>query len=126
MKGKIAGYVTVGTNDLNKAKEFYDGLLGELGATSFSPNERSFFWSIEGGETTFAVFIPYDGNEATVGNGNMTGFAMESREQVDAMHAKALELGASDEGAPGVRAEPFYGAYVRDLDGNKLVFFKLG
>ena len=98
MKGKIAGYVTVGTNDLNKAKEFYDGLLGELGATSFGPNERSFFWSIEGGETTFAVFIPYDGNEATVGNGNMTGFAMDSREQVDAMHAKALELGASDEG----------------------------
>ena len=66
MKGKIAKYVTVGTNDLNRAKEFYDQLFSDLGVTSFGPNERSFFWTIPGDDTNFAVFVPYDGEEASM------------------------------------------------------------
>ena len=77
-------------------------------------------------DTVFAIFVPYDGKPATVGNGNMTGITLDSTEEVDAMYAKAIELGASDEGEPGQRVPTFYGAYVRDLDGNKLVFCKMG
>jgi predicted lactoylglutathione lyase len=73
----------------------------------------------------FAVAKPYDEKEATVGNGNMIALPMDSRDQVDSMYAKAMELGATDEGEPGERTETFYGAYVRDLDGNKLVFYFL-
>ncbi|MEK9902404.1 MAG: VOC family protein [Gammaproteobacteria bacterium] len=126
MKGKIAKYVTVGTNDLQRAKEFYDQLFDELGVTSFGPNDRSFFWTIPGDDTNFAVFVPHDGDEATVGNGSMVGITLETKEDVDALYAKAIKLGAKDEGGPGQRVPSFYGAYVRDLDGNKLTFCKFG
>jgi len=126
MSGKIAKYVTIGTNDLAKAKIFYDALFEGLGASSFPPNDRSFFWRIKGDDTIFAVFLPYDGELATAGNGNMTGISFETTEEVDAMYAKAMELGAADEGEPGLRVPTFYGAYVRDLDGNKLTFYKMG
>jgi predicted lactoylglutathione lyase len=66
------------------------------------------------------VTIPFDKQPATAGNGNMVALAASSREQVDRLHARALELGGSDEGAPGQRWEGFYAAYFRDLDGNKL------
>ena len=101
MNGKIAKYVTVGTNDLQKAKIFYDALFEGLGASSFPPNDRSFFWRIKDDDTIFAVFVPYDGEQATVGNGNMTGISLETTEDVDAIYAKAIELGAADEGEPG-------------------------
>ena len=126
MSGKIAKYVTIGTNDLAKAKIFYDALFEGLGASSFPPNDRSFFWRIKGDDTIFAVFLPYDGELATAGNGNMTGISFETTEEVDAMYAKAMELGAANEGEPGQRVPTFYGAYVRDLDGNKLTFYKMG
>ena len=71
----------------------------------------------------FAVFKPYDGEDASSGNGSMTGFLMNSEQEVDDIHAKAISLGATDEGEPGRRTKDFYGAYVRDLDGNKLVFY---
>ena len=99
MKGKIAKYVTVGTNDLQRAKAFYDELFSELGVTSFGPNERSFFWTIPGDDTNFAVFLPYDGEEATVGNGSMVGITLETTDDVDALYKKAIELGAKDDGA---------------------------
>lgn len=67
---------------------------------------------------------PYDGNAATVGNGVMVALVVMTPEQVDAMYAKALELGGTDEGAPGPRGDSgFYAAYFRDLDGNKLNAF---
>jgi hypothetical protein len=82
------------------------------------------------GKPGIAVCKPYDGNSATAGNGNMTSIVCDSRARVDALHAKAMELGGSDEGAPGVRgdegAQAFYGAYFRDLDGNKLCAFRIG
>ena len=126
MKGKIAIYVSVGTNDLARAKQFYDALFEDLGVTSFGPNDRSYFWTIPGADTNFAVFVPYDGSEASVGNGSMVGITLETTEDVDTLYKKALELGATDEGEPGQRVPTFYGAYVRDLDGNKLTFCKFG
>jgi predicted lactoylglutathione lyase len=74
-----------------------------------------------------AVCVPFDENDPNPGNGNMIALSAESKEMVDKLHAKALELGASDEGAPGQRiADMFYGGYFRDPDGNKAVFFVFG
>ena len=120
---KIATYRTLGTNNLESAKSFYDGLFEDIETMTFSPNDRSWFWVIKGDDSMFAVFIPYDGEEASAGNGSMTGFLMNSEQVVDEIYAKAISLGAADEGAPGRRTKNFYGAYVRDLDGNKLVFY---
>ena len=82
------------------------------------------------GKPGLAICKPYDGNAATAGNGNMTAIACDRRARVDALHARAMELGGSDEGAPGVRGEDgpqaFYGAYFRDLEGNKLCAFRIG
>ena len=125
MKGQMIGYVTVGTNDLEKSKQFYDNLFEELGARSFFANERIVFWTVKDGASSFAIAKPYDEKEASVGNGNMVAIHVDSREQVDAIYAKAMELGATDEGPPGERIPTFYGAYIRDLDGNKLVFYKM-
>ena len=121
----MIGYVTVGTNDLERSKQFYDNLFEELGVRSFFANERIVFWTVKDGASSFAIAKPYDEKEASVGNGNMVAIHVNSREQVDAIYAKAMELGATDEGPPGERIPTFYGAYIRDLDGNKLVFYKM-
>lgn len=71
----------------------------------------------------FSITKPYDGGAASVGNGVMIAIAMDTTEKVDAFHAKALQLGGTDEGAPGFRVEKFYAGYFRDLDGNKLNAF---
>ena len=128
----MIGYVTLGTNDLDKARAFYDALLGEIGATRKMEFAETGFTLYGTGSRApgLAVTRPYNGQAATVGNGNMAALAMPSREMVDRMHAKALELGGSDEGAPGLRTpegpSAFYGAYFRDLDGNKLCVFRMG
>ena len=128
----MIGYVTLGTNDLDKARGFYDALLGEIGATRKMEFPETGFTLYGTGNRApgLAVTRPYDGQPATVGNGNMAALHMPSREMVDRMHAKALELGGSDEGAPGLRTlegpGAFYGAYFRDLDGNKLCVFRMG
>ena len=127
----MIGYVTVGTNDLDRARAFYDALLAELGASRKMEFEGGFtLYGTGERRPGLAVTRPYDGNAATPGNGNMAALAMESREAVDRMHAKALSLGATDEGAPGLRTPDgpgaFYGAYFRDLDGNKLCVFRMG
>ena len=127
----MIGYVTMGTNDLDKARAYYDALLGELGATRKMEFDSGFtLWGTGDRRPGIAVTRPYDGNPAAAGNGHMAALAMESREMVDRMHAKALALGGSDEGAPGLRSPEgpgaFYGAYFRDLDGNKLCVFRMG
>lgn len=118
----MIGYVTVGTNDLEKASRFYDALLAEIGGTRAMDEDTFKAWS-NGGQAMFSVIKPYDQNPATVGNGVMVAIAAPDRESVDKLYAKAIELGASDEGAPGERGGDFYAAYFRDLDGNKLNFF---
>ena len=127
----MIGYVTVGSNDLEKSRSFYDALMPVLGANRIMEFGDNFTMYGTGmGKPGFAVCKPYNGNAATVGNGNMTSIACNSRAKVDELYAKAIELGGSCEGPPGVRGEEgphaFYGAYFRDLDGNKLAAFCIG
>lgn len=120
----MIGYVTLGTNDLEAATAFYDALLGEIGASRFMENERMVAWGTEPGQPMLAVIIPFDEQQATVGNGTMVALNLGSQEAVQKLHAKAMELGAQDEGAPGPRGDgSFYGGYFRDKDGNKMVAF---
>ena len=130
----MIGYVTLGTNDLAKAREYYDALLGSIGAKRLMefPDEMGGFtlWGTGWGSPGIALTRPYDKQPAVAGNGNMVALVMDSRNKVDALHAKAIELGGSDEGAPGVRGEEgpraFYGAYFRDPEGNKICAFRIG
>jgi predicted lactoylglutathione lyase len=122
----MIGYVTLGSNDRKRAATFYDALLGEIGAKrAMEDGDRFIGWS-NGQGAMLAVIKPFDGNEATVGNGNMVALAVGSQANVDKLHAKALTLGGKDEGAPGLRGGNFYGAYFRDLEGNKLCAFHMG
>ena len=122
----MLAYATVGSNDLEKAKAFYDQLFAVAGLQKLFDHPAG--GRIYGaGACMFAVLGPYDGQPATVGNGSMTGFMLTSHEQVDAFHAKALELGGACEGPPGPRGAPnLYFTYVRDLDGNKLCAYHMG
>jgi predicted lactoylglutathione lyase len=120
----MVGYVTLGSNDLKRATAFYDALLKELGASQFMNDGRMVIWGTKMGNGMLAVCTPFDEDAATVGNGVMVALHLETQEAVRKLHAKALELGASDEGAPGARGTgAFYGGYFRDLDGNKLCGF---
>ena len=122
----MIGYVTLGTNDLARAGRFYDALLAELGGKRAMEMESFVAWSAAPGSPMVSVIKPFDGKPATVGNGVMVALAASSKAQVDALHRKALSLGAKDEGAPGPRGDGFYAAYFRDLDGNKLNAFCMG
>ncbi len=123
----MIGYVTLGTRDLARAAAFYDALLAELGAGRFMEQERFVAWATGMDAPAISVTIPHNEEPATVGNGVMVALAVDSTDKVDAMHAKALELGATDEGAPGPRGDSgFYAGYFRDLDGNKLNLFYMG
>jgi predicted lactoylglutathione lyase len=122
----MIGYVTLGTNDLARAAGFYDALLAELGAKRTMELEGFVVWGTGPAGAMLAATRPFDGKRATVGNGVMVALAASSKAQVDAIHRKALELGAADEGAPGPRGDGFYAGYFRDLDGNKLNAFFMG
>jgi catechol 2,3-dioxygenase-like lactoylglutathione lyase family enzyme len=119
----MIGYVTLGTNDLDRAAAFYDELLKLIGAGRFMEESTFVAWSTSPEVPGLSVTKPYDGNPATVGNGGMVALVVDAPEKVDLLHEKALELGGSDEGAPGPRGGGFYAAYFRDLDGNKLNAF---
>lgn len=119
----MIGYTCVGTNDVDKAVAFYTELLGLLGAKVFFKNDRGVGWGVAPDKPMFSVMAPFDKKPATAGNGAMVALAAADPAQVQALHAKALALGGKDEGAPGPRGEGFYGAYFRDLDGNKLAAF---
>lgn len=121
----MIGYVTLGTNDLQQGAKFYDALLAEIGANRFMEEDTFIAWAIAPDKPGLAISKPFNGEPATVGNGVMIALDAESPQQVDALYAKAIELGATDEGAPGQRGEGFYAGYFRDLDGNKLNFFCL-
>ena len=122
----MVGYVTLGTDDLPRAVAFYDALLGELGAKQIMNDGRIVIWAREL-SGMLAVCKPYDGAPATVGNGVMVALAGGDPEGVRRLHARAIELGARDEGEPGPRGDSgFYGGYFRDLDGNKLCAFCFG
>jgi catechol 2,3-dioxygenase-like lactoylglutathione lyase family enzyme len=119
----MIGYVTLGTNKMDEAAAFYDALLGSLGASRMMESDAFIAWSTGAPAPAISIIKPADGNAATVGNGVMVAIAVDSKEKVDALHARALELGGTDEGAPGQRMDNFYAGYFRDLDGNKLNAF---
>lgn len=122
----MIGYVMLGTNDIERAARFYDQLLGEIGAKRFMETEKFIAWTTSPQSPALSVTKPVDGNPATVGNGTMVALVMDSRDKVDALYRKAIELGAKDEGAPGPRGDNFYAGYFRDTDGNKLNAFFMG
>lgn len=124
----MLNYATIGSNKLDASLQFYDALLGSIGLKTLFDHPRG--GRIYGGQgCMFGVLKPFDEQPAAAGNGAMSGFALDSRSQVDAFHAKALELGGSCDGAPALRGPDelgYYFAYVRDLDGNKLCAYRIG
>ena len=124
----MIGYVTLGTNDLAKATAYYDALFATIGAGRFMEEENYFVaWAPAPDAPSVAVSVPFNKEPATVGNGTMVALFLDSPEKVDAFHARALELGGTNEGDPGFRpaenTSGFYAGYFRDLDGNKLNAF---
>jgi len=127
----MIGYVTLGTDDLERARAYYDALFGSIGGKRLMQldQQRGFtMYGKEFGRGNVVIMRPYDGAPMHAGNGNMIALAMRSKEEVDAFHAKALELGGSDEGAPGYRGDPktgYYFGYFRDPDGHKIAAFTI-
>jgi predicted lactoylglutathione lyase len=120
----MKGYITVGTNNLTRSATFYEALFEELGFTRQReyPGRAVYFGTED--DVQLVVITPADGQPATAGNGTMIALNVDSQEQVQRLHARAIDLGASDDGAPGPRgSDTFYGAYFRDLDGNKIAFY---
>lgn len=122
----MIGYVTVGTNDLERAAKFYDALAAELETPRMMEFETFIAWGIADGPAGIAVTKPHDGAPATVGNGVMVAFEARDSAQVDKLYQIALDNGGSDEGAPGPRGDGFYAGYFRDPDGNKCNAFVMG
>ncbi len=123
----MIGYVTIGTRDMEKSKAFWTELLSELGASVLMDMERIAFIGTGMDAPMLSVCIPYNEDDPNPGNGNMVAINPGSKEMVDKLHAKALQLGATTDGDPGQRIEDmFYGGYFRDPDGNKAVFFQFG
>ena len=120
----MLGYVTLGTNDMEKAARFYDELLAVLGAKRLMELDTFIAWGTDMSAPMLAIIKPFDKTPATVGNGVMIALSVPNQEQVKALYEKAIELGGTDEGEPGPRGEGgFYAGYFRDLDGNKLNAF---
>lgn len=119
-------HVSVGTNNIEAAIKFYDAVFSEIGTKRHSRGEK---WACYGdygeiGVGVFWVFTPFDGQPATAGNGTNIAFLAPTRKAVDTFYAAALKLGGQCGGKPGIREEDhpnFYAAFLRDLDGNKIV-----
>lgn len=119
----MIGYVTLGSNKYDDAAKFYDELLATIDAGRVMEGDTFIAWSTGPAAPALSITKPFDEQPATVGNGVMVAIAMDAPDKVDAFHAKAIELGGTDEGAPGARFGNFYAGYFRDLDGNKLNAF---
>ena len=123
----MIGYVTIGVSDMERAKTFYSDLLGDIGAKVLMDMGRIAFIGKRMSEPMLAVCTPYNEQPHEPGNGTMVAIHPGSKEAVDACYGKAIDLGATCEGEPGQRIPgQFYGAYIRDLDGNKVAFFHFG
>ncbi len=119
----MIGYVTLGTNDLERGCAFYDALLAEIGAKRLMDFGRGVAWGLSWDKPSLALMKPFDGQAASCGNGTMVALAVKTPTQVDALYRKALALGGTDAGPAGPRGPTFYAGYFRDLDGNKLNVF---
>ena len=125
----MIGYVTLGSQDLERSAKFYDPIAAEMGVGRMMEFPTFIAWGDANGAPGIAATKPYDGNAPSVGNGVMVALECMDRDQVKRLHELALANGGSDEGEPGPRGEPdangmvFYAAYFRDPDGNKLNAF---
>jgi predicted lactoylglutathione lyase len=126
----MIGYTMVGTNDLPKAIAFYDEVFKSVGVGRLMEMSKGMAWGTDWGVPMFSVTRPHDEKPATAGNGTMISLVFDTRAKVDTIHAAALAAGGADEGAPGLRGDEgpqaFYGAYFRDVDGNKICAFRMG
>ena len=118
----MIGYVTIGTSDMDKAKSYWTELLAPMGAQVLMDMGRIALLGSAPGQPMLAVCTPYNEEAPSPGNGNMVAIQCESREQVDELYKKAIELGGTDEGEAGERGPAYFG-YFRDLDGNKAAFY---
>ena len=120
----MLNHVTIGVTHLDRAVEFYDTLLAVIGAKEFFTTQEMKMYAVKQDLPKLAICIPFNGEPQHPGNGTMVAIKGGSKAGVDQLYAKAIELGASDEGGPGERHHhnQFYAAYVRDLDGNKISF----
>ncbi len=118
-------YIMIGSNDLARSRSFYDAIMPHIGgAIAHDYEGMTFGYAIAGGASVW-VAKPNNKQPVIASNGSMPGFGCANKEAVDAAYAAALCAGGSDEGAPGPRplyGPDFYGAYVRDPDGNKMSF----
>ena len=119
----MIGYVTLGTNDRDKAAKFYDALCGELGVGRMMENDQFIAWGKPDGGAGIGITRPFDGQPASTGNGVMVAFEAKDEAQVKRLYELALSHGGADEGPPGDRGGGFYAGYFRDPDGNKLNAF---
>ncbi|MEQ9462797.1 MAG: VOC family protein [Haliea sp.] len=123
----MIGYITIGVKDMAKAKAFYADLLADLGASVIMDMDRIAMIGKGMDQPMLAVCIPYNGEDPHPGNGNMFAISAGTKENVDKLYHKAISLGATCDGEPGQRMpDMFYGAYVRDPDGNKMAFYVFG
>jgi catechol 2,3-dioxygenase-like lactoylglutathione lyase family enzyme len=117
----MLSHVSLGTNDADRAAAFYDPVLAVLGIRKLCERDGSIDYGVA--MTVFSLEKPSDGRPAGVGNGVHVAFAAGTRAQVDEFYRVALANGGTDAGAPGLRPEydaNYYGAFVRDPDGNKI------
>ena len=122
----MIGYVTLGTNNLKRAAEFYDAIAKEMGVGRMMESDTFIAWGAPGGGAGIGLTKPFDGKAASVGNGVMVALEAKDKAQVDRIYNLAMSMGAKDEGKPGPRSDSFYAAYFRDPDGNKLNAFVMG
>ena len=128
----MIGYVTLGTNDLQRAAKFYDAIAAEMSTGRMMEFGEFIAWGTPGGGAGIGLTKPFDGNAASIGNGVMVALEARDRDQVKRIYEIALANGGSDEGPPGPRGEAdengnvFYAGYFRDPDGNKLNAFVMG
>lgn len=120
-KNMKMNYVVFGTNNMEQAVQFYDALFEGSEINKVHAQGRMTLWA--GHDFMFAVAEPFNGEEATFGNGIMVGFNLGSSSEVERLYNKALEMGGIDEGKPGIRSARF-SAYIRDLDKNKICLFE--
>jgi predicted lactoylglutathione lyase len=123
----MIGYVTIGVSDMEKSKAFYTELLAGMGAKLTMDLNRIAFFGTKASPSMLSICVPYNQESPKPGNGNMVALTPGSKEAVDTLYKKAIELGATCDGEPGQRIpDVFYGAYFRDPDGNKMAFAHFG
>ncbi len=122
----MISHTTIGTNDYTKAESFYDELLPCFGGEKIFTSDRAVFWGFGENSSKLAISKPFNGEPASFGNGTMVAFTVDTVEKVEFLYNKAISLGGTSEGEPGERYDGlYYGAYFRDLDGNKFSIYHL-